>query len=58
MLSVSISDIAIISVNYVDSRCLIHNINKSESEAIHLLENQEFENRGIYIKYCQTFGLA
>ena len=36
MVSVNISDIAIITVNYVDYRCIIHNISKSE--AIDLLK--------------------
>ena len=37
MLSVNISDIAIITVKNVDYRCIIHNISKSE--AINLLES-------------------
>ena len=43
-LSVSISDIAIITVKVVDYRCIIHNISKSE--AINLLKNSVLENRG------------
>ena len=37
MLSVNISNIAIITVNNVDYRCIIHNINKYE--ATDLLKN-------------------
>ena len=37
MLSVNISDIAIITTKGVDYRCIIHDINKSE--AINLLKN-------------------
>ena len=37
MLSVNITDIAIITIKNVDYRCIIHNISKSE--AIDLLEN-------------------
>ena len=37
MLSVNISNIALITVNNVDYRCVIHNINKYE--AIDLLKN-------------------
>ena len=44
MLSVHISDIAIITVKNVDYRCIIHNISKSE--AINLLINSVLENRG------------
>ena len=44
VLSVNISDIAIITVKNVDYRCIIHNINKSE--AINLLKNHVLENRG------------
>ena len=44
MLSVNISDIAIITVNNVDILCIIHNISKSE--AINLLKNSVLENRG------------
>ena len=51
MLSVKISDIAIITVKYVDYRCIIHNI--SQFEAINLLKNSVLEDRGyIYKKYC------
>ena len=49
MLSVNISDIAIITVKNVDYRCIIHNISKSE--AINLLENSVLEDRG-YIQKC------
>ena len=37
MLSVNISDIAMISIRKVDYRCIIHNISKPK--AINLLEN-------------------
>ena len=42
MLSVNISDIAIITVKNVDYRCIIYNISKSE--AITLLKNYVLEN--------------
>ena len=44
MLSLDISDIAIITVKNVDYRCIIHNINKSE--AINLLINSVLEDYG------------
>ena len=44
MLSVSISDIAIITVKNVDYRCIIHNIIKSE--VINLLRNSVLEDCG------------
>ena len=44
MLSVNISDIAIIIVKNVEYRCIIHNISKSE--AINLLKNFVLEDRG------------
>ena len=44
MLSVNISDTAIITVKSVDYCCIIHNISKSE--AINLLENPVLEDRG------------
>ena len=44
MLSVNISDIAIITVKNVDYCCIINNIRKSE--AINLLKNSVLENRG------------
>ena len=44
MLSINISDIAIITVKNVTYHCIIHNISKSE--AINLLKNSVFENRG------------
>ena len=47
MLSVNISDIAIITVKNVDYCCFLHNISKSE--AINLLENSILEDHG-YIK--------
>ena len=42
MLSVNISDIAIITIKDGDYRCIIHNINKSE--AINIVENSVLEN--------------
>ena len=44
MLSVNTGDIAIIIVQNVDYRCIIHNI--SRSEAINLLKNSVLEYRG------------
>ena len=44
MLSVNISYIAIITVNNIDYRCIIHNISKSES--INLSKNSVLENHG------------
>ena len=44
MLSINISDIAIIIVKNVDYRCIIYNISKSE--AINLLKNSVLENCG------------
>ena len=44
MLSVNISDTAIITVKNVDFRCIIQKILKSE--AINLLENSVLEDRG------------
>ena len=44
MLCVNMSDIAIITVNNVGYRCIIHNFSKSE--AINLLKNSVLENRG------------
>ena len=44
MLSVNISDIAIITIKNVDYRCIIHSISKSE--VINLLENSVLENCG------------
>ena len=41
-LSVTISDIPIITIKNVDYRCIIHNISKSET--INLLENSVLEN--------------
>ena len=49
MLCLSISDIAIITVNGVDYCCINHDISKSE--AINLLKNHKLEDRGIY-KYA------
>ena len=49
MLCLSISDIAIITVNGVDYCCINHDISKSE--AINLLKNPKLEDRGIY-KYA------
>ena len=47
MLSVTISNIAIITVKKVDNLCMIHNI--SASEAISLLENPIIEE----LRYLQ-----
>ena len=44
MLSVNISDIAIITVKNVDYRCIIYNISKSQ--AINLWESSVLEDRG------------
>ena len=44
MLSVNISNVAIITIKNVDYCCIIHNITKSE--AINLLKNSVFEDRG------------
>ena len=44
MLSVNISDTAIITVKNIDYRCIIHNISKSE--ASNLLTNSMLEGRG------------
>ena len=43
-ISVSISDIAIITIKNVDYHCTIHNISKSEET--NLLENSVIEYRG------------
>ena len=53
MLTVNISDIAIITVNNTDYRCIVHNISKFE--AINLLENSNKYILGIYKKYCLNF---
>ena len=44
MLSVNISDIAIITVKSVDYRCIIHNTSKSE--AINLLKDSVLDDSG------------
>ena len=44
MLTINISDIAIITFKNVYYRCIIHNISKSE--AINLLKNSVLEDRG------------
>ena len=46
MLRLNISDTAIITVKRVDYHCITHDINKFE--AIHLLENYELDDCGIY----------
>ena len=56
MLSVNISDIAIITVKGDDYCCIIHDI--SRSEAINLLKNSGLMIVDTYKKYCQTFGLT
>ena len=53
MLTVNISDIAIITVKNTDYRCIVHNISKFE--AINLLENSNKYILGIYKKYCLNF---
>ena len=54
MLSVNVSDIAIITIKKIDYRCIVHNISKSE--AGNLLENSVLEDRGsIYKKNCLKF---
>ena len=56
MLSVNIRDIAIITVKNVDYHCIIQNISKSD--AINLLKNSVFENRGyIYKNIVLNFGI-
>ena len=54
MLSVNISDVAIITVKNVDYYCIIHNISKSE--AINILEKAVLENRW-YKKNILIFSL-
>ena len=44
MLSVNISENAIITIKNVDHHCIIHNI--SESESINSLESSVLEDRG------------
>ena len=44
MISVDISDIAVITIKNVDYRCIVHNIIKSD--AINLLGNSVLEDRG------------
>ena len=44
MLCLNISNIAFITVENIDYRCIIHNINKSE--AINLLKSSVLEDRG------------
>ena len=44
MLCLNISEIAIITVQNVDHRCIIHNISKFK--AVNLLENPVLEDRG------------
>ena len=47
MLSVNVSDIAVIIVKNVDYRCIIHNISKFE--AINLLKNSVLGDRGYFL---------
>ena len=56
MLSVSISDIAMITVKNVDYCCIIYNISKSK--AINLLENSFLEDRWYIQKYCLEFSVS
>ena len=44
MLSLNISDVAIITVKNANYRCIMCNISKSE--AINILDNNVLENRG------------
>ena len=53
MLSINISDIAIITVKNVDYRCNIHSISKSE--ATNLLKISALEDHGYIQKYCLNF---
>ena len=55
ILSVNISDIAIITVKNVDCRCMIHSINKSE--AINLLKNYVLKIVGIYKKVLSQISV-
>ena len=56
ILSVNISDIAIITIKNVYYRCIIHNISKSE--AINLLKSSVPEDRGyIYNNIVLIFSL-
>ena len=56
MLSVNISDIAIIAIKNVVYRCIIHNISKSK--AINLLESAVVEDHGyIYNNIVLIFSL-
>ena len=56
MLSINMSDIAIIFVKNVDYCCTIHNINKSQ--AINLLENSVLENCWYLKKILSDFWLG
>ena len=53
MLSVNISDIAIIFVKNVDYRCIIHKI--SQSKAINLLENSVLKKCWLIKKILSDF---
>ena len=44
MFYLNISDITIITVKNIDYHCIMYNLNKSE--AIHLLQNSVFKDRG------------
>ena len=56
MLSVNVSDIAIITIKKVDYRCIVHNISKSE--AGNLLENSVLEDRGSIFKKNIALNLS
>ena len=56
MLSVNISDIAIIFVKNVDYRCIIHKI--SQSKAINLLENSVLKKCWLIKKILSDFWLG
>ena len=56
MLSVNISDIAIIFVKNVDYRCIIHKI--SQSKAINLLENSVLKKCWLIKQILSDFWLG
>ena len=51
MICLNISDIAIITVEGVDNRCITHDISKSEK--IIFLENSLLEDRSAYENYAR-----
>ena len=54
MLSVTISDIAIITVKNVDYRCIIHSISKYE--VINLLKNSVLEDLAYCLKFQSVYS--